>query len=114
VIFFKFNLAHNVPTDGSVTSSMASPSLLQTSPLTSRLDDSGEPSLCIAVIGATGELARGKIFPALFALYYSGFLPEVQFNRFSWFFVHAFQRFTSYVERYLKYRSESSTYYTNS
>ncbi|XP_031281297.1 inactive glucose-6-phosphate 1-dehydrogenase 4, chloroplastic-like [Pistacia vera] len=34
------------------------------------------PSLCIAVIGATGELARGKIFPALFALYYSGFLPE--------------------------------------
>jgi glucose-6-phosphate 1-dehydrogenase len=35
------------------------------------------PTLCIAVIGATGELARGKIFPALFALYYSGFLPEV-------------------------------------
>ncbi|XWS57399.1 hypothetical protein CRYUN_Cryun09bG0170800 [Craigia yunnanensis] len=34
------------------------------------------PSLCIAVIGATGELARNKIFPALFALYYSGFLPE--------------------------------------
>ncbi|KAG5232287.1 glucose-6-phosphate dehydrogenase [Salix suchowensis] len=34
------------------------------------------PSLCIAVIGATGELARAKIFPALFALYYSGFLPE--------------------------------------
>lgn len=35
------------------------------------------PSLCIAVIGATGKLARRKIFPALFALYYSGFLPEV-------------------------------------
>ncbi|URD77481.1 glucose-6-phosphate 1-dehydrogenase, partial [Musa troglodytarum] len=35
------------------------------------------PSLCIAVVGATGELARNKIFPALFALYYSGFLPEV-------------------------------------
>ncbi|KAJ8511628.1 hypothetical protein OPV22_002062 [Ensete ventricosum] len=34
------------------------------------------PSLCIAVVGATGELARSKIFPALFALYYSGFLPE--------------------------------------
>lgn len=34
------------------------------------------PSLCITVIGATGELARKKIFPALFALYYSGFLPE--------------------------------------
>ncbi|KAL5700727.1 hypothetical protein ACHQM5_026138 [Ranunculus cassubicifolius] len=34
------------------------------------------PSLSIAVIGATGELARNKVFPALFALYYSGFLPE--------------------------------------
>uniref|UniRef100_A0ACD5XK03 Uncharacterized protein n=1 Tax=Avena sativa TaxID=4498 RepID=A0ACD5XK03_AVESA len=34
------------------------------------------PSLCIAVIGATGELARTKVFPALFALYYSGFLPR--------------------------------------
>lgn len=34
-------------------------------------------SLSIAVIGATGLLARTKIFPALFALYYSGHLPEV-------------------------------------
>ncbi|KAG8096204.1 hypothetical protein GUJ93_ZPchr0013g34041 [Zizania palustris] len=34
-------------------------------------------SVCIAVIGATGELARNKVFPALFALYYSGFLPRV-------------------------------------
>jgi len=34
------------------------------------------PSLCIAIIGATGELARNKIFPALFALYYSGCLPK--------------------------------------
>ncbi|KAK8573595.1 hypothetical protein V6N13_009684 [Hibiscus sabdariffa] len=39
-------------------------------------DNHGRPSLCIAVIGATGELAKKKIFPALFALYYSGFLPE--------------------------------------
>lgn len=38
-------------------------------------DDSA--SLSIAVIGATGVLARKKIFPALFALYYSGQLPEV-------------------------------------
>ncbi|KAK1292763.1 hypothetical protein QJS10_CPB17g00946 [Acorus calamus] len=38
--------------------------------------DGRGPSLCIAVIGATGELARNKVFPALFALYYSGFLPE--------------------------------------
>ena len=43
------------------------------------LDDQDEsvPSLCIAVIGATGELARTKVFPALFALYYSGFIPRV-------------------------------------
>ncbi|XP_027349747.1 inactive glucose-6-phosphate 1-dehydrogenase 4, chloroplastic isoform X2 [Abrus precatorius] len=40
------------------------------------MDVNRAPSLCIAVIGATGELARRKIFPALFALYYSGFLPE--------------------------------------
>jgi len=63
--------------DSKVTSSLESPSLLQTSPLAFPMDVSREPSLCIAVIGATGELARGKIFPALFALYYSGFLPEV-------------------------------------
>ncbi|XP_024389531.1 glucose-6-phosphate 1-dehydrogenase, chloroplastic isoform X2 [Physcomitrium patens] len=30
------------------------------------------PFLSITVLGATGELARNKIFPALFALYYSG------------------------------------------
>jgi glucose-6-phosphate 1-dehydrogenase len=42
-------------------------------------DDQSEsvPPLCIAVIGATGELAKTKVFPALFALYYSGFLPRV-------------------------------------
>ncbi|KAG8363940.1 hypothetical protein BUALT_Bualt19G0074600 [Buddleja alternifolia] len=44
---------------------------------TSSITFQGRPtSLSIAVIGATGELARRKIFPALFALYYSGFLPE--------------------------------------
>ena len=53
-------------------------SLAQTNTLESPMDVSRTPSLCIAVIGATGELARRKIFPALFALYYSGFLPEVQ------------------------------------
>lgn len=41
-----------------------------------RENESPGPSLCIAVIGATGELARNKIFPALFALYYSGCLPK--------------------------------------
>lgn len=86
VLLLKFNsltFDHNVSTDSKVTSSTESPSLLQTIPLTTPMDVSREPSLCIAVIGATGELARGKIFPALFALYYSGFLPEVQYNRFS-------------------------------
>jgi glucose-6-phosphate 1-dehydrogenase len=32
--------------------------------------------LSIIVIGASGDLARKKIFPALFALYCQGFLPE--------------------------------------
>ncbi|XP_057439065.1 inactive glucose-6-phosphate 1-dehydrogenase 4, chloroplastic [Lotus japonicus] len=56
--------------------SIEASSLLQTSSSTSAMDVGGAPSLCIAVIGATGELARRKIFPALFALYYTGFLPE--------------------------------------
>lgn len=51
-------------------------SLLQTHSSSLSAKHDGPPSICIAVIGATGELARGKIFPALFALYYSGFLPE--------------------------------------
>ncbi|CAK9219861.1 unnamed protein product [Sphagnum troendelagicum] len=35
-----------------------------------------EPFLSITVVGATGDLARNKIFPALFALYYGGSLPK--------------------------------------
>ncbi|KAA8545284.1 hypothetical protein F0562_020068 [Nyssa sinensis] len=59
------------------STSMESPSSLpQTHPFNIAAQGGGAPSLCIAVIGATGELARRKIFPALFALYYSGFLPE--------------------------------------
>eukprot|EP00250_Pteridium_aquilinum_P012408 c20711_g1_i1 orf=401-2194(+) len=34
------------------------------------------PSLSIVVVGATGELARSKIFPALFALFNRGCLPR--------------------------------------
>ncbi|CAI9770209.1 unnamed protein product [Fraxinus pennsylvanica] len=52
------------------------PSLLQTQSFSSNYQDGTSNSLSIAVIGATGELARRKIFPALFALYYSGFLPK--------------------------------------
>lgn len=54
-----------------------------------------EPTLSIIVVGASGDLAKKKIFPALFALYYEGFLPEVLFLRiensihifFSWWYV---------------------------
>ncbi|CAM8944685.1 unnamed protein product [Rhodiola kirilowii] len=35
-----------------------------------------EPTLSITVIGASGDLAKKKIFPALFALYYEGCLPK--------------------------------------
>jgi glucose-6-phosphate 1-dehydrogenase len=36
--------------------------------------------LSIVVLGASGDLAKKKIFPALFALYYEGLLPpNVQF-----------------------------------
>lgn len=38
-------------------------------------------AVSIVVIGASGNLARKKIFPALFSLYCQGFLPE-QFNIF--------------------------------
>mmetsp|Transcript_9876 Transcript_9876/g.40803 ORF Transcript_9876/g.40803 Transcript_9876/m.40803 type:complete len:554 (-) Transcript_9876:238-1899(-) len=36
---------------------------------------SGE-TLSIVVVGASGDLARKKIFPALYSLYYDGWLPE--------------------------------------
>ena len=34
-------------------------------------------SLSVVVLGASGDLAKKKIFPALFALYYEGLLPKV-------------------------------------
>ncbi|CAA3026579.1 glucose-6-phosphate 1-dehydrogenase 4, chloroplastic isoform X1 [Olea europaea subsp. europaea] len=58
------------------TSLTSPPSFRQTQSFSSNYQDGRSNSLSIAVIGATGELARRKIFPALFALYYSGFLPE--------------------------------------
>lgn len=36
-----------------------------------------ESKLSITVVGASGDLAKKKIFPALFALYYEDCLPEV-------------------------------------
>ncbi|XP_011627795.1 glucose-6-phosphate 1-dehydrogenase 1, chloroplastic isoform X3 [Amborella trichopoda] len=35
-----------------------------------------ESTISITVVGASGDLAKKKIFPALFALYYEGFLPK--------------------------------------
>ena len=35
-------------------------------------------NLSITVVGASGDLARKKIFPALFALFYEDWLPEVR------------------------------------
>lgn len=39
-----------------------------------------ESTLSIVVVGASGDLARRKIFPALFALFIEDRLPEVQFD----------------------------------
>lgn len=36
-----------------------------------------ESSVSITVVGASGDLAKKKIFPALFALYYEDCLPKV-------------------------------------
>ncbi|EPS67139.1 glucose-6-phosphate 1-dehydrogenase, partial [Genlisea aurea] len=38
--------------------------------------DGGNSHLSITVVGASGDLAKKKIFPALFALYYEDCLPE--------------------------------------
>eukprot|EP00887_Chlorella_sp_A99_P001264 scaffold14.g1264.t1 len=39
-------------------------------------EDWGQSALSICVLGASGDLAKKKIYPALFALYYEGMLPE--------------------------------------
>lgn len=41
--------------------------------------DCEETTVSIVVVGASGDLAKKKIFPALFALYYQGMLPNVGF-----------------------------------
>lgn len=40
-----------------------------------KVNDWQHSSLSIAVLGASGDLAKKKIFPALFALFYEGLLP---------------------------------------
>jgi hypothetical protein len=44
-----------------------------------QLEDWGKSALSVVVVGASGDLARKKIFPALYALYHEGMLPEVRF-----------------------------------
>lgn len=39
-----------------------------------------ESTVSITVVGASGDLAKKKIFPALFALYYEGCLPKVSYQ----------------------------------
>uniref|UniRef100_A0A7I4A9I3 Glucose-6-phosphate 1-dehydrogenase n=1 Tax=Physcomitrium patens TaxID=3218 RepID=A0A7I4A9I3_PHYPA len=39
-------------------------------------EGSAEATVSITVVGASGDLAKKKIFPALFALYYEGCLPK--------------------------------------
>ena len=44
-----------------------------------KVDDdtmSSAATISIVVVGASGDLAKKKIFPALFALYYKGYFPE--------------------------------------
>lgn len=41
------------------------------------VNDWSVSSLSVVVLGASGDLAKKKIFPALFALYYEGLLPQV-------------------------------------
>uniref|UniRef100_A0A0A9CWA8 Glucose-6-phosphate dehydrogenase NAD-binding domain-containing protein n=1 Tax=Arundo donax TaxID=35708 RepID=A0A0A9CWA8_ARUDO len=50
--------------------------------LDGRLSGDGAPeqvgsTVSITVVGASGDLAKKKIFPALFALFYEDYLPEV-------------------------------------
>ncbi|KAL6006411.1 G6pd3p [Asimina triloba] len=58
-------------------------------PLSTPVEESGdvvsssggdESSFSITVVGASGDLAKKKIFPALFALYYEDCLPKVKEN----------------------------------
>lgn len=42
--------------------------------------DETDSTVSITVVGASGDLAKKKIFPALFALYYEDCFPKVSFS----------------------------------
>ncbi|KAK2359808.1 glucose-6-phosphate 1-dehydrogenase, chloroplastic [Trifolium repens] len=85
---------HTQQQDGAVSSSVTpvvesnnigkrlNPELLSVTSSTESQDeasiekDANEYTVSITVVGASGDLAKKKIFPALFALYYEGCLPE--------------------------------------
>lgn len=63
-------------------------------------DDS---TVSITVVGASGDLAKKKIFPALFALYYEGCLPEVCMHRHCFSFL-SFLLATLYMPTWASFR----------
>lgn len=62
---------------------------------------SEESTVSITVVGASGDLAKKKIFPALFALYYEDCLPKVWLIKlivcFNFFFFTSWNCFTLHV-----------------
>ena len=62
--------------DGSLSSAPSTEEMEEAASFDVNKDKS---TVSITVVGASGDLAKKKIFPALFALYYEGCLPEVQF-----------------------------------
>ena len=55
--------------------------------------EEGNCTVSITVVGASGCLAKAKIFPTLFALYYEDLLPKVLFMSLT--YSHILLRFTS-------------------
>ncbi|GAA0165484.1 dehydrogenase [Lithospermum erythrorhizon] len=71
---FKFSNGHPLNAVSFSDGSAAAKSIVEESSLSEFKD--AETTLSITVIGASGDLAKKKIFPALFALYYEDWLPE--------------------------------------
>lgn len=70
------NGVHGKDTEGDL-SVIDGATMDETSFMEYRCDDR---TVSIVVIGASGDLAKKKIFPALFALFYQGMLPKVRFR----------------------------------
>lgn len=94
------------PLSPSSVAASASPSSSSDEPLPSIYapdqEDWSQSALTIVVVGASGDLARKKIYPALFALYYDGHLPPH-------FSVFGFARSAMTDEAFRDYISSSLT-----